>query len=470
MLGGQGEPVVGAALVAGDADGGGVVALAAGAQDVVLVPHGPDVQLAVDFVRILVVVAALAVKIVQHFGLQILVHQGVHIDQVGVILFCFGVDAVLAGQGVLDALEQLGKIVDLALGNVFGLLQGEGEAQLRHKSAGFGGVTGFHVGLDQVAAGDVLGQLGNVIVFLGAVFQFVVAQGPQLVKIQLGIELFDGFFQVVDVQPVLVHLHLFGEQVGALVIVIQVQIHRLGRRHKGVGAGITGQVQGDGVADLGAVQGVGQQDVGLVLLGVQQVGGFGQLDLVGLLVVLEGGIAPGADGVQLAVIHGFPFGVHHVQGAGFLVGFVLVDLGAAAALGADKQRGQAAGFQGGQLYGGAAFGPQGHRSAGGQGQLIPVFVLPSVQRHIFGAGHENTQVGAVPLAGNDEIILIIAVGGEEGDQVHLLLFQGIRGGGFRVSDIYFVIQLHGLGCRFSGSQAHAAQQHGQKQDHPHRFQ
>ena len=231
---------------------------------------------------------------------------------------------VIAGRGVERVFKLL--IVGADVGNLLfrgrlGRLEDNALPPRRHKARSLLGVAGVSLKLQKIAARDVGGIGGDLIVFHRV--RHWIAERPRAgIGIEGGaVERLGRLLQIVDVHPLAPYLHLLGQIVKPLVFLVDVKRDVLSLGRDG-NAELPRQRKGDLVAQEGMVLHVGQKAPFFGLAHAKEIGLFRKLDVVGLFGPGPGRVAAALDVVERAVQELGSVFPEDADGARLLVAFV----------------------------------------------------------------------------------------------------------------------------------------------------
>ena len=311
------------------------------------------------------------------------------------------VDAILRPHRVFKGLHQAFDILHLCLAGVFRRFHHHRLAAAGHKPAGGGRIAVLELQLQQIAAGNIRRIAGNVVILAGAALVGVGTQALVCAQVFF-VQLFRGLFQVLHRHPVFVHLHLFAQDIGAVIDGVHIDVG------KAVFAGVVharggGQIEGQGIAQHAVVGIAGEQQPGFGRRHAQDGRAVVQPDVEGFFVGVEGIVAPHADVFKIVAIVAFAVFVHDQHGARFMVALAFADLCDAAGLGFEIDAGGVLGLQHAYPVAGAAAG-DGHRLAGhkhvGDGVVAD---QPVAHGKAVRPGKMHVQVGGVQAGGQKQI-------------------------------------------------------------------
>ena len=158
---------------------------------------------------------------------EILLRPGDYVDIICIVL----VEIIVAGlavESVLHLLPVAADILYLRLGGKFGGLHNYRLSVLGNKSARLVGIAIGDLKLKQVAAGYVLGLVGDIIPAL-AVFDIAAeltadALGSEGREVEIGIQILGVTLKVGYVDAVLVYLDLLGDEINALIFAVDIEV------------------------------------------------------------------------------------------------------------------------------------------------------------------------------------------------------------------------------------------------------
>ena len=270
-----------------------------------------------------------AVAVLAQLVDEVALHHALDRDIVREWLACLRARAALK-HGVLIVLIPAGDIVHLRLRAGLRRLYNDIEATRRDEIALFlhGAVGEVH--FKQVAARDVRRVVHAITIKIGRAVGGRAGLRLELRQIlDVGVGHLIRLFQVRHIHTALVDLHLLRQEVQSAELAVIEEAHRA-IAHVALHLQRAAEVERKHVADSGRIIEICQQDPRLGLIGavagLEQVGLFVQLDLIGALGSLPGRIAAALDLRQLAVVDGFAVRCEQSHASLGPVGFVLAGL------------------------------------------------------------------------------------------------------------------------------------------------